>query len=116
MNRTTYLALSIALLIGLIACIVWASFSGSVVTALQEMIATPWGVTTLIDLYIGLGFIAAWIVLLERNWRRSLPWLVLLPFLGNLVTLVYFVVRLARNRSVSVAFLGKTIESEQSTS
>jgi len=110
MGRLILAATTILLLLGLIGCIVWASMSGSVLVALREMMATPWGATTLLDLFVGLGLVAVWIALLERKWQRALPWIVFLPLLGNVVTLIYFTVRLVRHGEVSAAFLGARIE------
>jgi len=106
MSRTVSSVATTLLLVALIACIIWASMNGSVLVALKDMLATPWGATTLLDLYIGLGFVAVWIAFLERNWRRSLPWIVVLPLLGNVVTLIYLLVRLIKYRTVHEAILG----------
>ena len=106
MSRTMFAIATTLLLVGLIACIIWASTNGSVLVALKEMLDTPWGATTLLDLYIGLGFVGVWIALLERNWRRSLPWIVFLPLLGNLVMLIYLLVRIIKYRTVREAILG----------
>ncbi len=106
MRRTILAVTTILLLIGLIACIIWASMDGSVLVALKDMLATPWGATTLLDVYIGLGFVAVWIALLERNWRRSLPWIVFLPLLGNVVTLIYLLVRIIRYQTIHEGILG----------
>ena len=106
MSRTIFTVATTLLLLGLVGCIIWASMSGSVLVALRDMLATPWGATTLLDVYIGLGFVAVWIALLETNWRRSLPWIVVLPLLGNVVTLIYLLVRIIKYRTVREAILG----------
>jgi len=110
MGRLILAVITILLLLGLIGCIIWASMSGSVLVALRDMIATPWGATTLFDLFVGLGAVAVWIALLERKWQCALLWIVFLPLLGNVVTLIYFTVRLVRHNEISVAFLGARVE------
>lgn len=59
----------------------------------------PWGKATLVDLYIGLLFVAAWIATVERSRTAAACWIVALLCLGNLVTLVYLVRRAIRHRS-----------------
>ncbi len=106
MSRKIFAVATTLLLLGLIVCIIWASMNGSVLAALKDMLATPWGATTLLDVYIGLGFVAVWIALLEGKWQRSLPWIVVLPLLGNAVTLIYILVRIIKYRTVHEAILG----------
>jgi hypothetical protein len=53
----------------------------------------PWGLTTLADLYLGLAISAVFIALFEASWL-SLFWILPLPFLGNVWTVVWFVYRL----------------------
>lgn len=54
--------------------------------------SNPWGIVTLADLYVGLAVSALFIGLLERRWR-AIFWIVPLPFLGNVWTIVWLVAR-----------------------
>ncbi len=77
----------------LLAAIVWASGAASLSESFSKMIADPWGVVTLIDLYGGLLAAAAIILLVEPDRRIAIPAAIALPFLGNLVLLVWLAVR-----------------------
>ncbi|HPF37607.1 MAG TPA: DUF1475 family protein [Phycisphaerae bacterium] len=90
----------------LIGAIVWASRRANLWDALQSIAATPWGFVTLLDLYVGLFFVAIWIGILERRWWSAALWIIALLLLGNLVTLLYLSVRLRRRRTMSAAILG----------
>lgn len=66
----------------------------------------PWGVVTLLDLYVGLLFVAAWIHALEGRWPVTLAWAFALMLLGNAATLAYLLWRARRARSVRELLLG----------
>lgn len=89
---------------GLVGLILWAARQGSLWEGLRATAGPPWGLVTLVDLSAGIAVVAIWISILERRWWISAAWIVLLLCLGNLVALVYVVVRLLRHRSVADAF------------
>ncbi len=78
--------------------IVWAmgAWEGSFGEAIDWLISEPWGVVSLIDLYLGFFLIAVLIWLLEPNKAIALAFIVPLPFLGNLWAAVWVAWRLAR--------------------
>lgn len=76
----------------------WSEFA----TALSPI----WGKVMLIDLTVGLVFVAAWI-----GWRESSPlktalWWVFLVIGGNLTTAVYVLVAARQSRSVAELLTG----------
>lgn len=56
------------------------------------ILANPWGVVSMFDLYTGFTLFSMWIIYREKNWLRSLIWIVLMMTLGfwtgSLYTLV----------------------------
>ncbi len=58
------------------------------------IIGLPWGVVTLVDLYVGFVIFSAWIVYREGVNARSLVWVILMLVLGNLAAAVYVLVAL----------------------
>jgi len=36
-----------------------------------RLLAMPWGIVSLVDLYVGFTLFSAWIVFRERSWPRS---------------------------------------------
>lgn len=73
------------------ALIFWAVGAGNFSAAGAWLTSQPWGLVTLVDLYIGFALIAVIIALFERTKLRAALWILPLPFLGNLWTLVWFV-------------------------
>lgn len=59
--------------------------------ALGAMTDDPWGRATLVDLYVGFGLFALWVVHRERNALRAAPWIIATCLLGNLVPCAYVV-------------------------
>ena len=76
-----------------LAAIIWAVVTGDFAAASAFLTSDPWGIVTLADLYFGFLLSAVVIALFERNWRAAL-WIAPIPFLGNVWTVAWFVVRL----------------------
>ncbi|TVQ63753.1 MAG: DUF1475 domain-containing protein [Phycisphaerales bacterium] len=93
-------ALCLAGLTLLTTLIVASSFEMSLGAGLERVAATRWGVTTLVDLYLGLAVIGVWIASIERTALRTLPWIVALALTGNFATLVYVALRARRARTL----------------
>ncbi len=94
----------ILLLIVFFGAIRWASNQESLWTGLEKLATDPWGIVTLIDLYVGFAVIGAVIVVTEtRRWRAPI-WIVLLCCLGNIVTLAYLLFQLRRARRFADLF------------
>lgn len=94
-----------ALLGLLLALIVVASNQASVLTGLSYVLADPWGVVTLLDLGVGLLFVAAWLAVMEPNPWRASAWIISLCVLGNVTTLVYLLWRTRSAESFRELFL-----------
>lgn len=88
-----------ALLAGAVALawsILVALRAESLVTAGPRLAADPWGWVTIVDVYLGFLVFAGYLVARERSLGRTLPWLVGLAVLGNLVSALYLAVALHR--------------------
>jgi len=81
----------------LLAAIVWAGLTAgqSFNEAVAWLISGPWGVVSLIDLYLGFFFIGVLIWLLEPSKPIALLFILPLPFLGNVWAAVWMAWRLA---------------------
>lgn len=73
----------------LLALIVLSSLEMSLGAGLSATVDSMWGVTTMVDLYLGLAAVGAWIGWRERSVPRTIAWCIGLALLGNLITLVY---------------------------
>lgn len=87
--------LSAVLGLAFASSIVWGFVTGgSVVPVLTLMLAEPWGVVTLADLYLGFVLVAGLVILLERQKRTGVLWGIAVILLGNVVTAAWIVLRL----------------------
>ncbi|KAL2503752.1 hypothetical protein Adt_19373 [Abeliophyllum distichum] len=59
----------------------------------RKELLTPWMEATLIDFYINILAIGAWIVYKESNWISAIIWIVLLICLGSITTCGYIVLQ-----------------------
>lgn len=76
----------------LAALIMWALSAGDFAEAGKWLSTDPWGIVTLVDLYLGFFIAAIVIGAFERNWGAVL-WIAPIPVLGNVWTAVWFVLR-----------------------
>lgn len=106
--RGWYLTLQVsalAMIIIFAGMILWASGSGSVLDAIVNIGSTPWGLVTLVDLFMGLAIVALWIGVTERHRPTAIAWIGGLLIFGNLVTLLFIIWR-ARHGSIRQLLLG----------
>ncbi|MBI1188156.1 MAG: DUF1475 domain-containing protein [Alphaproteobacteria bacterium] len=84
--------------LALFAVIVWAIFGpdyhGDFLSQFQVIVTLPWGVVSLVDLYVGLLIFATIVFLTERSWLKAALWALPVFVLGNVWTAVWFVLRL----------------------
>tara|TARA_B100000686_G_scaffold168123_1_gene175566 strand:+ start:10839 stop:11171 length:333 start_codon:yes stop_codon:yes gene_type:complete len=92
-------------LILLSGLILWASMESNVMDGFQQLIETRWGMTTLVDIYIALTFIGTWIGVMENSLAKGILWTLALYIIGNIATLVYFIYRASKYRSLNGIFL-----------
>ncbi len=71
----------------------------------QAIIASPWSVVTLMDLSLGLLFVACWIAVVESRRSHAIGWIAALVLLGNAATLAYLLFRSCRARTFRDLFL-----------
>lgn len=78
--------------------IVWASMTAgqSLSEAVGWLVSEPWGVVSLIDLYLGFVLIAILIWVFEPNKLIALAFILPLPILGNVWSAVWLAWRLGR--------------------
>ena len=89
----------------LVAAILIASGHSNVLVGLRYVIADPWGVTTLLDLGVGLLFVAVWLAVVEPKPWRAAAWIAALFILGNMATLAYLLSRTCQARNWRDFFL-----------
>jgi hypothetical protein len=58
----------------------------------------PWGIVSLVDLYVGFVIFSMWIVYRERSWAAAAVWVVLMMILGNWTAALYVLIALYASR------------------
>lgn len=89
----------------LVTAILVASHHSNMLVGLRHLVADPWGIATLLDLGVGLLFVAVWLALVEPNPWRATAWIVALFLFGNVVTLAFLLSRTCRARRLRDLFL-----------
>lgn len=93
----------------LLASILWAMNTASLVADLRVMTDLSWGAVTLIDLYLGLLVFAGWAVYCEKGKAARIAWPISFMLLGNLAVGIYVIWRFQlalRANNVAVFFQG----------
>ena len=84
--------------VALIAAIVWAiGQTGSLENfwfETQALLDQPWGLVSLVDLYVGFGLLAIIMMLSERSFIAGALWALPLLVLGNVWAAVWLLLRL----------------------
>ncbi len=89
----------------LLAAIIVANGQVDVLEGLKRVLAEPWGVVTLLDLSVGLLFVAGWITVIEPRPLYAAVWIIALLVLGNIVTLIFLLWRTRSANCFSDLFL-----------
>lgn len=63
----------------------------------SELLAMPWGIVSMVDLYVGFILFSGWIVYRERSPIQSLVWIVSMMVLGFWAGSLYALVALLRS-------------------
>ena len=95
-------------LLGLLLAGIGLASSHNLLTSLQYILADPWGSVTLLDLGIGLLFVATWIALVEPRPLCAVLWIAALLMLGNIVTLTYLLWRTRQAEQLQDLFLPRS--------
>jgi hypothetical protein len=82
-------ALSLLGLLAMTGALVYGFTVGDFAREGRQLLAMPWGIVSLIDLYVGFTLFSAWIVYRERSFVRSLIWVVLMMTLGFFAASLY---------------------------
>ncbi|MEJ2746910.1 MAG: DUF1475 family protein [Anaerolineae bacterium] len=74
------------------AVLVYAFAVGDFRAEGSTLLAMPWGIVSLVDLYVGFALFAGWIIYREQSPLRAAVWVLLLMvlgfFIGSLYTLI----------------------------
>jgi hypothetical protein len=60
----------------------------------RVLLSMPWGIVSLVDVYVGFILFSCWIVYRERSLVRSIVWVALMMVLGNFTASLYTLIAL----------------------
>lgn len=80
----------------MVAASAWASRDRGVLDALADLAADPWGLVTLVDLYLGFFVFYLWLAYKETSLAARALWLMAILTLGNIATAAYVLWQLHR--------------------
>ena len=64
----------------------------------KVLLSMPWGIVSLVDVYIGFILFSGWIVYREKSVVRSTVWITLVMILGNFTASLYVLIALLASR------------------
>ena len=64
----------------------------------RVLLSMPWGIVSLVDVYIGFILFSGWIVYREKSIVRSIVWITLVMILGNFTASLYVLIALLASR------------------
>ena len=74
--------IALAGLLAMTAVLVYGFTVGNFSAEGARLLAMPWGIVSLVDLYVGFALFSCWIVFREQAWLPALIWVVLMMVLG----------------------------------
>ncbi len=76
-------------LIAMTSIIIYAFVSGNFAIEGSKLLAMPWGIVSLVDLYVGFILFSIWIIYRERSIASALIWTLLMLTLGFFTASLY---------------------------
>ena len=90
-------AAKLVALLGLLAMtgiLIYGFTAGDFAGEGRILLSMPWGIVSLVDLYVGFTLFSCWIIYRERSFARSIVWVVLVMVLGFFTASLYILVAL----------------------
>jgi hypothetical protein len=74
--------LSLLGLLAMTGILIYGSTVGNFLSEGAKLVAMPWGIVSLVDLYVGFSLFSCWIVFREKVVLPSVLWVILMMVLG----------------------------------
>ena len=69
-----------------------------------ELLSNPWGIVSIVDLYVGFVLFSLWIAFREKNGFLAAFWIILMMVLGFFTGALYVLIALYRSKGDWAAF------------
>jgi hypothetical protein len=84
-------------LLAMAAVLIYGFTVGDFAEEGKQLLSMPWGIVSLVDLYVGFTLFSGWIVYRERSLWRSVVWVALMMVLGFFTASLYTLIALQRS-------------------
>jgi hypothetical protein len=81
-------------LLAMTAILIYGFTVGNFAEEGKQLLSMPWGIVSLVDLYVGFFLFSGWIVYREKSVLRSVVWVVLVMALGFWAASLYALIAL----------------------
>ena len=85
-------------MVAMTVVLIYALVYGDFFTEGSELLTMPWGIVSLVDLYVGFTLFSCWIVFREKALLPSVIWVVLMMVLGFWTGALYTFLALQNSR------------------
>jgi len=69
-----------------------------------ELLANPWGIVSIVDLYVGFALFSLWIAFREKNLILTIIWIILMIIFGFFAGSLYVLLALYQSRGDWLTF------------
>ena len=87
-------AIALLGLLAMTAVLIYGFTVGDFATEGKQLLSMPWGIVSLVDLYVGFVLFSGWIVYREKSAVRSVVWVLLMMVLGFWTASLYSLIAL----------------------
>lgn len=91
-------AISLLGLLAMTAVLIYAFTFGDFMQDGGELLSNPWGIVSLVDLYVGFILFSGWIIYREDSLIRSIVWVFFMMVLGFFTGALYTYIALQTSR------------------
>jgi hypothetical protein len=81
-------------LLAMTAVLIYGFAAGDFAEEGKQLLSMPWGIVSLVDLYVGFILFSGWIVYREKSAVRSVIWVILMMILGFWTASLYTLIAL----------------------
>lgn len=85
-------------ILAMTAVLIYGFTTGNFAKDGGELLQNPWGIVSMVDLYTGFILFSAWIAFREKNWKKSVFWIILMMVLGFFTASLYAFLALSASK------------------
>lgn len=81
--------ISLICLLAMTAVLIYGFTSGNFAAEGAQLLSNPWGIVSIVDLYVGFILFSGWIIYREKSVLRSIVWVFFMMILGFFTGALY---------------------------